>query len=291
MTNNELIQFDGIEYPVSYKPAEIIFPKYGEMKDNILKVHDEFADWTVTPQNLKSSKEVRKNLNELKRTINSQRISITSGIQKPAKMFKANIDDLIAIIDETTKNIDSQLKQYDDKLRQDKHDQHVKFIKQACEDAGVDPSKIRYNASWDNKTYSNPKFEAELYEQVDILRKNKQQLETNKRIIIQKADELGIPFAHYFEQLQREIPLDEILNDMQAEKDELIAIAKKQKETKQKEQADLVKHGDKAIDPQTGEIKEKTYTFRLEFQNVTKYQVDQLNNFLKDWGIKARRIK
>ena len=36
------------------------------MKDNILKVHDEFADWTVTPQNLKSSKEVRKNLNKLK---------------------------------------------------------------------------------------------------------------------------------------------------------------------------------------------------------------------------------
>lgn len=289
--NNELIQFNGIEYPVSYKPAEIIFPKYGEMKDNILKVHDEFANWTVTPQNIKSSKEVRKNLNLLKRTINSQRIAITSGIQQPAKMFKAQIDDLIAIIDETNKNIDSQLKQYDDKLRQDKHEQHVKFIKKACEDADVDPSKIRYNASWDNKTYSNPKFEAELYEQVDILRKNKQQLETNKRIIIQKADELGIPFAHYFDQLQREVPLDQILNDMQGEKDELVAIAKKQKETKKQEQADLVKHGDKAIDPKTGEVREKTYTVRLELEQVTKYQWDQLKCFLKDWGIKARRIK
>ncbi len=289
--NNELIQFNGIEYPVSYKPAEIIFPKYGEMKENIIKVHDEFAHWTVTPQNIKSSKEVRKNLNLLKRTINSQRIAITSGIQRPAKMFKAQIDDLIAIIDETNKNIDSQLKQYDDKLRQDKHEQHVKFIKKACEDADVDPSKIKYNASWDNKTYSNPRFEAEVYEQVEILHRNKQQLETNKRIIVNKANELGIPFAHYFEQLQREVPLDEILNDMQAEKDELIEIAKKQKETKKQEQADLVKHGDKAIDPQTGEVKDKTYTFSLEFQNVTKYQVDQLNSFLKDWGIKARRIK
>ena len=78
---------------------------------------------------------------------------------------------------------------------------------------------------------------------------------------------------------------------MQGEKDELIAIAKKQKETKKREQAELIKQGDKAIDPETGEVKEKTYNFKLEFQNVTKYQVDQLNSFLRDWGIKARRIK
>lgn len=35
--NNELIQFNGIEYPVSYKPAEIIFPKYDEMKKILLR--------------------------------------------------------------------------------------------------------------------------------------------------------------------------------------------------------------------------------------------------------------
>ena len=286
-----LISFNGIEYPVAFKPAEIIFPDYDSLKKRVNDIRSKYKGWIVTPNDLDSASGTANELNNLKKAINSQRIEITNQAKKPADDFMHQINALVSEIDATRKEINTQLNAYKKKAKEDKHEQHVKFIKKACEDADVDPSKIKYNDSWDNKTYSNPKFKAEVYEQVEILHKNKQQLETNKRIIVNKANELGIPFAHYFDQLQREVPLDQILNDMQGEKDELIAIAQRQKETKKQEQADLVKHGDKAIDPKTGEVKEKTYTVRLELEQITKYQWDQLKRFLKDWGIKARRVK
>lgn len=288
---NQLIKFDGNDYPVAFKPAEIIFPKYDDMKNKVDAIRDEFTEWTVTPENLKSSNNTATMLNTLKKAINQQRISITKKAKKPADDFKKKIDILTAEIDETRGSITSQIEIYEDKLRQRKHEQNVKFIKKACADVGVDFAKITYNSSWDTKSYSNSKFESEVDQQVYILVQNKKNFETNSKIIIEKADELSIPATHYITELRQGNTLDVILEEMTAERKNLNEIAKKQKETKKREQADLIRKGDKAIDPETGEVKEKTYTVTLEFENVTKYQLEQLESFLTDWGIKAKRIK
>ena len=86
-TNNELVKFDFPDkaikfnfqdYPVDFKPGEVNFPTYDLLKDRIDALHEEFKDWTVTPESLASSKEQAKKLKALRDRINASRITITN---------------------------------------------------------------------------------------------------------------------------------------------------------------------------------------------------------------------
>lgn len=301
-TNNELIkfdfpdkaiEFDFVEYPVDFKPGEIIFPAYDELKDKIDALQEKFKDWTVTPESLSSSKEQVKNLKALRDSINDSRINITNQIKEPAENFKKQIDSLIEVIDDSRNNIRSQLKSYSDKEKQDKHAQHIKFIKKACEAAEIDPKAIEYDKKWDNKSTRNPQFEAAVSQQIDLLQQNKKIVESNQKIITKTADELKLDPTKYFDDLNRDQPLDEILEAMKNERQYLDHLDEKQDEKIKNDQPKLVKKGDRVVDAETGEVKDNLYTIQLTLPDITQKQLKQLSDFLaaKEIKFKAKRIK
>lgn len=299
-TNNELIkfdfpdkaiEFDFVEYPVDFKPGEIIFPAYDELKDKIDALQEKFKDWTVTPESLSSSKEQVKNLKALRDSINDSRINITNQIKEPAENFKKQIDSLIEVIDDSRNNIRSQLKSYSDKEKQDKHAQHIKFIKKACEAAEIDPKAIEYDKKWDNKSTRNPQFEAAVSQQIDLLQQNKKIRESNQKIISQTAEDLKLDPTRYFDDLDREQPLDEILEAMKGERHYLDHLNENIEQEKI-EQPKLIKKCGKAIDPETGEVKDNLYTIQLTLPDITQTQLKQLSDFLaaKEIKFEAKRI-
>lgn len=286
----ELVEFNEKDMPVTFKPAQIDFEGYKAMKSKIDQLHDSLDGYKVTPENLTSAKGTRTQLNKLKRAINKRKIEISRQAEQPVNQFKDAIKGLIAEIDDVNSQISSGIKVFEDEAKKARHEQRMKHIKAMCDLENIDPVKIQYQESWDNKTYPNTKFEAEVDAQIETIKKLKANFEASSKVISEKAEELKIGPANYIEKLRNGEPLDQILKKMQAERDYLSDMAKKQAETKKKEQKELEAHGDKAIDPKTGEIKDKEYTFSLVFDQMNTQSLKDLVSFLEQWGINTNKI-
>ena len=289
MKNNEIFKLNDNEYSLDYVPAELNFKEYSKLKAQVNSLSSEFSNWQVTTENIKESKEVRAKLRKLSKAWNDKKIAIVKVVDKPVKEFQDNIKELCTEVDSTASVIDEQIKAFEDKAKADKHEQHLKFIKKACEDAGADPDKIEYDSKWDNKSYSKTKFENEVDQQIAMIQQRQDRFAENAQVITQKADELGLPAKHWTDQLSsKSLPV--ILNEMQDYKDDLTAISAKQKETKVKEAQEMKQAGDTYIDPDTGEIKEKVITLKLEIKG-NEWQMNQLKSFLQDNAIEYRGLE
>ena len=155
--------------------------------------------------------------------------------------------------------------------------------------AEVDPAKIKYQSSWDNKSYSKTKFETEVDQQIALIQQQQAQYADNVKIVSEKANELALPADHWIKTLDGH-SLSEVLDAMTDYKSDLEAVSKAQKETKLDTLKNLKKQGDKYIDPSTGEIKEKIISIKMEVKG-TKWQMEQLQSFLKDNGIEYEGLE
>ena len=285
---NELINFDG-EIPVKYMPAQVAFKGYDEFKKRVVQLHDQYQNYSVTPENLKEAQDLSKKLGEFHKRVNKQRTAITNEIKQPAKDFKAQIDDLLKITDETKVQIDAQLDVYKEKEAAERHQKKMERVQELCKLANINPDEIEWQDDWDNKTITNKRFEKEINEQIAIVQQKQEQFAENAQVITQKADELCLPAKHWTDELSSK-SLPDILNEMQDYKDDLTAISAKQKETKVKEAQEMKQAGDTYIDPDTGEIKEKVITLKLEVKG-NEWQMNQLKSFLKDNAIEYRGLE
>ncbi len=285
---NELVNFDG-EIPVKYMPAQVNFEGYDEFKKRVVQLHDRYRNYAVSPENLKEAQDLSKKLGKFHRRINKQRTAITNEIKQPAKDFKAQIDDLLKITDETKQQIDSQLAVYEKKEAEESHQKKMVRLQELCQLANIDPEDIEWQKDWDNKSITNKRFDREVNEQISIVQQKQQQFAENAQVITQKADELGLPVDHWIEELGHS-SLPGVLSAMDQYKKDLDDISKRQHETKVKEAENLKQAGDRYIDPNTGEVKEKVITLRLEVKG-NQWQMKQLQSFLKDNGIEYQGLE
>ena len=84
--------------------------------------------------------------------------------------------------------------------------------------------------------------------------------------------------------------MPDVLNEMDQYKEDLTSISKQQQKTKVQEAESLKQVGDRYIDPDTGEVKDKVITLKLEVKG-TSWQMNQLHSFLKDNGIQYRGLE
>ncbi len=98
-----------------------------------------------------------------------------------------------------------------------------------------------------------------------------------------------MPADHWIKALDNN-PLSFVLNAMSEYKEDLDAVSEAQKKTKLNELNNLKKQGDKYVDPETGEIKDKVISLKLEVKG-TPWQMKQLQSFLKDNGIEYQGLE
>lgn len=310
--SNEIFKLNNNEYSLEYESAKLNFKEYPKLKAQVESLHDEFNNWEVTPSNIKESKEVRAKLRKFSKAVNDKKIKVVKVIDQPVSEFKSQIKELCTEVDETASVIDTQIKAYEDHARKDKHEQNLKRIYSFLEEQekqtdnpeildGMGQSafeyiKENYNDSWDNKSYSNPKFEKDVASLFDEWIERRTAADDAHKLITTKASELKLMPSKYLEDYDNGQSLVDILKSMEEERDYLNDLTQKQAETKKKEQAALLKRGDKAIDPETGEVKDKFYTAVLETNKKkielsgTKYQFKQLFSFLSDMGFKLKGL-
>lgn len=289
--SKELIALDEkeVSFPVNFAPAQIDFTGYNKMKDRIDQLHESLEGYVVTKDNLKESKSTRAKLNKLKKAIKGRKVEIKKKAEAPIKDFNDKVESLVAEIDDSSSKISDGIKGFEDQEKQARHEKNLKHIEAICELAEVDPAKIKYQSSWDNKSYSKTKFENEVDQQIALIQQEQAQLADNIKIVSEKAEGLGLPADHWIKELDNN-PLSFVLNAMSEYKEDLDAVSEAQKKTKLNELNNLKKQGDKYVDPKTGEIKDKVISLKLEVKG-TPWQMKQLQSFLKDNGIEYQGLE
>ena len=288
---NQLIKLaeSSLTFPVNFAPAQIDFSGYSKMKDQIDQLCEALDSYDVTKSNLKEAKSTRAKLNKLEKAIKARKIEIKNKAEAPVKDFNDKVEGLIAEIDDSSTKISGGIKVYENKEKQERHQKNLKHIAAICELAEIDPSKIKYQSNWDNKSYSKTKFENEVDQQIALIQQQQAQYADNVKIVSEKANELALPADHWIKTLDGH-SLSEVLDAMTDYKSDLEAVSKAQKETKLDTLKNLRKQGDKYIDPSTGEIKEKIISIKMEVKG-TKWQMEQLQSFLKDKGIEVHSLE
>ena len=288
MKEKQLITLDenAIAFPVNFAPAQIDFSGYNQMKDQIDQLHEGLENYEG---NLKEAKSTRAKLNKLKKAIKGRKVEIKKKAEAPIKNFNDKVESLIDEIDDSSSKISDEIKVFEDQEKQARHEKNLKQIAAVCELAEIDPAKIKYQSSWDNKSYSKTKFETEVDQQIALIQQQQAQYVDNVKIVSEKANELALPADHWIKTLDGH-SLSEVLDAMTDYKSDLEAVSKAQKEAKLNRLNNLKKQGNKYVDPETGEIKDKIFSLKLKVKG-TSWQLKQLQSFLKDNGIEYEGLE
>ena len=102
-------------------PEQITF-NYEELKQELAEKLSTYETLVYSDEQIKEAKADKANLNKLKKALNDERIRREKEYMQPFNDFKAKINEIISIIDKPVALIDKQVKEYEDKQKQDKMD-------------------------------------------------------------------------------------------------------------------------------------------------------------------------
>lgn len=100
-------------------PEKIDF-NYEELKAELTSKVSFYETLVYTDDQIKDAKADKANLNKLKRALNDERIRREKEYMQPFNVFKAQINEIIGIIDKPIAVIDEQVKAYDEKRKVEK---------------------------------------------------------------------------------------------------------------------------------------------------------------------------
>lgn len=100
-------------------PEKIAF-NYEELKQELSDKVKMYETLVYADEQIKSAKTDRADLNRLKKALNDERIRREKEYMQPFNAFKAQINEIIGIIDKPVALIDRQIKEYEEQKRQEK---------------------------------------------------------------------------------------------------------------------------------------------------------------------------
>lgn len=100
-------------------PSTITF-NFEELKQELEEKAGFYTNLVYTDEQIKEAKADKASMNKLKKALNDEKIRMEKEYMKPFTEFKAQVNEIIAIIDKPVNAIDTQIKAYEDKCRQDK---------------------------------------------------------------------------------------------------------------------------------------------------------------------------
>lgn len=106
-----------------YQLPEKISFNFDELKQELTEKVSMYETLVYTDDQIKEAKADKAQLNKLKRALNDERIRLEKEYMVPFNSFKAQVNEIISIIDKPVALIDKQVKEYEDKQKQEKMEQ------------------------------------------------------------------------------------------------------------------------------------------------------------------------
>ena len=141
-------------------PEQIRF-NFEELKNEIQAKAHEYEVSVYTEDNIKLAKADRASLNKLKKALNDERIRREKAYMKPFNEFKAQVNELIGLIDKPILAIDTQIKGYEDSKKDEKRQEILEMWDKKDKPEFLGFDRI-YNPKWLNSTVSMKKIEEDM---------------------------------------------------------------------------------------------------------------------------------
>ncbi len=145
-------------------PEQITF-NYEELRNELTEKVSMYETLVYTDEQIKEAKEDKANLNKLKKALNDERIALEKKYMQPFETFKAQVNDIIRIIDKPIAVIDKQVKEFEQKEK----DEKLEAIKEMFASVGFQPFvnlEMIFDNKWLNKTFSMKKIEDAMKERM-----------------------------------------------------------------------------------------------------------------------------
>jgi hypothetical protein len=130
-----------------------------------------YSTLIVTPDTIPDAKSARANVNRLRSNIDEYRKTVKKLLSAPAAEFEANCKPLIAMCDEAAGNIDSQVKAFERREKDQKiASLRIFFNEKIGEDIRFLSFEDIQNPKWENKTYSEEAAQKDIISAITTVR-------------------------------------------------------------------------------------------------------------------------
>ena len=152
------------------KIKEITFPEviefnFDELKQEITDRVEMYRNLVYTEDQVKQAKTDRANLRKFVDALSAERIKVKKQCLQPYEAFEAKVNELAKIVQEPINMIDEQVKDYENKQKQAKQDEILKYWESAV-DAGNVPKFLLFekifNDKWLNASVSMKSIQDEI---------------------------------------------------------------------------------------------------------------------------------
>jgi len=145
---------------------EVIEFNFNELKQEITERASAYVNLVYTEEQIQDAKKDRANLNKFVKALSDERIKIKKECLKPYEDFEAKIKELDKIVSAAINNIDSQVKGYEEKKRQDKLDEITKFFNSTEHPEWLHFAQIM-NDKWLNASVSMKSIQEEIVSRLE----------------------------------------------------------------------------------------------------------------------------
>lgn len=214
-------------------------------------------------------KSIRANLNKVSKTIDDRRKEIKKEYSAPLVTFEKDIKECISLIDEVNSKIDAQVKEYEEKQKEEKKE----LIEKLWEEINLPEIKLNlvFNQRWLNTTFSEKNIIDEMNK---IKEKTVSDLETLEMFTENKIEQAELRYNYL-----KSLNLAETIKEYTEKKEALRLVAEQEKARLEKEK--------EIIQEDSKDIKK----FRLQFEVIgSREEIERLSSFLKENSYEYKKI-
>ena len=262
-------------------PDQIVW-NFEELKTELAEKVREYEITIYSEDQIKEAKADRAALNKLKKALNDERIRREKEYMKPFAEFKAQVAEVISIIDKPVYLIDQQIKTYEERRRQEKEDEIRGFLKTYQIPYGIDPERI-FDGSWLNASVSMRNIKLEIQDLINNIMadiKTLEELPEDKDLAISAYVEtlnLRTALQRVRDEQDRRAKLEKIRQELEA----AAAKAEQEKQEAPKPEPQAEKPSEKQPDP-TATVNGRWIEFKAF---LTAKQAAELKEFFTSRGI------
>ena len=151
-------------------PQSIAF-NFEEVKTWLTENLASYKSMVVTEDEIGAAKADKAKISKLSKTISEQRIAIKKRYLEPYNDFEAKMKELSGMCDEAAKNIDVQVKAFDEKRKTEKREELKAFFESLNQQAWLQFERIE-NPRWMNVTYDMETAKADIQQAVSTIAEN-----------------------------------------------------------------------------------------------------------------------
>lgn len=171
-------------------PEQITF-NYDELKQELTEKMAFYETLVYTDEQVKDAKADRASLNKLKKALNDERLRQEREYMKPFDTFKAQINEIIGIIDKPVALIDKQMKDFEEKKKQEK----TEVIKELHKSLGAQ-TFLTLEKIWDDKWLNS----STSMKSIETAIKEKIYQASNDLLTLSKLPEFGFEAAELYKE-------------------------------------------------------------------------------------------